>query len=695
MFGLLLVVSLTLILTFDILPAPQLDLQVGDTAPEDVFAPRGITYVSQVLTEKAKQEAIASVRDIYNPPDMRVARSQVSKARLVVDFIETVRGDTLAGRERQKDYINAVPELELDDQTLNTLLNLSTIQWETVRQETLNVVDEAMREQIREDRIEEAQAAIPLLVPLGLAENEAAVVTALAQQLIVPNSTFNPQLTEQYRQQAADTVESVQQSFDPNSVIVRQEEVIDEADIEAMQQFGLMQSETDWKDSITYFIAVVLIVTLLGLYIERFNPDFLASGRHMLLISLLLVIFSLGAKLLVPGRALLPFLFPSAGLAMLITVLFDANLAIAITVCLAALVGFVAGSSLELTVYAAVAGILSALVLRKSPRLSSFFRVGILVGVVNTCVILIYRLNDSDLLGILQLTGVSFANGLFSAGITLTGFFVIGNLFNVLTSLQLQELARLDHPLLQELLSQAPGTYHHSLMVANLAEQAARRISADADLVRVGSFYHDVGKIARPYFFTENQDGANAHSRLDPRTSAQTIASHVQDGLDLARRFKIPDRIRAFIPEHQGTRTIRFFFHQALKTAEDANLVKEEDFKYPGPKPQSKETAIVLLANSCEAASTAMQSRTEEEIEKLVDQIVNEIALEGELDELGLTLGDLQAIKDSFADSLQGRFHARPRYPGQRTSDQLTPPAAAKLTKEAPAEDPLAAQEEE
>jgi hypothetical protein len=243
----------------------------------------------------------------------------------------------------------------------------------------------------------------------------------------------------------------------------------------------------------------------------------------------------------------------------------------------------------------------------------------------------------------------------------------------MLTTLQLQELARLDHPLLQELLSQAPGTYHHSLMVANLAEQAARRINVDADLVRVGSFYHDVGKIARPYFFTENQDGSNAHARLDPTTSAQTIANHVRDGLDLARRYGLPERIRAFIPEHQGTRIIKFFYHLALKKAADPSEVNEDDFRYPGPRPQSKETGIVLLADSCEAASTAMQSRSEQEIEELVNQIVNQIALEGELDESGLTMGEIHLIKESFVDTLQGRFHIRPKYPGQRTSDKLEP----------------------
>ncbi len=672
-FGTLLVAILTMVLIFDILPVPQLELQVGEKAPEDTLAPRAVTYVSQVLTERARQEAVANVREVHNPPDMRVARSQVSRSVLVLDFIDTVRADTLAGRPTQKAYINAVPELELADETLDILLNLTAQHWEIARQETLNVVDEAMREQIRSDRLEESRAAIPLLVRLELSENDSAVVTALAQQLIVSNSSPNPQLTEQYRQDAENNVLPVQQSFDINSTIVLKGDIIDEADIEAMQQFGLMQAETSWQDSISMFIAVVLFISLLGLYITRFHPEFLASGRHMMLLSALLVMFALIAKLTVPGRALLPFLYPAAGLSMLLTVLFDPNLAIAVTICLAGMVGFIGGNSLELAIYTAVGGIISSLVIKKSPRISAFFRTGVLVGIANTCVILVYRLTGSDLLGLFQLIGVSFLNGLFSAGLTLTGFFVVGNVFNVVTSLQLQELARLDHPLLQELLRQAPGTYHHSLMVANLAEQAARRIGADSALVRVGSFYHDVGKITRPYFFTENQEGSGVHSRLDPLTSAQTIVNHVSDGVELARRYRLPETIQAFITEHHGRRNIKCFHHMAIKAADDPDSVNEQDYQYPGPNPQSRETAVVLLADSCEAASTALQSRGEEQIEELVNQIIDEIMLEGALDESGLTLGDVHTIKESFAETLKGRFHVRPKYPGQRTSDKLDP----------------------
>jgi len=256
------------------------------------------------------------------------------------------------------------------------------------------------------------------------------------------------------------------------------------------------------------------------------------------------------------------------------------------------------------------------------------------------------------------------ANGVFSASLTLIGFFLAGNFLGITTSLQLHELARPTQPLLRQLLLRAPGTYHHSLMVSNLAEQAAERIGADALLTRVGAYYHDVGKIVRPYFFVENQmNGMNVQNRLDPRISAQIIISHVKDGLDLARKHRLPGDVRAFIPEHQGRGVIKYFYNQALEQAEDPSLVDEDDFRYPGPKPQSRETAIVMLADSCEAAVRAAHPTSAEEIDKIVHRIISEKLTSGELDECDVTTRDLDQVRSAFVEMLHGVFHPRVKYP--------------------------------
>jgi putative nucleotidyltransferase with HDIG domain len=228
----------------------------------------------------------------------------------------------------------------------------------------------------------------------------------------------------------------------------------------------------------------------------------------------------------------------------------------------------------------------------------------------------------------------------------------------------LQELARLDHPLLQELLRRAPGTYHHSIMVANLAEQAAEQIKANSALIRVGAFYHDIGKMNRPPFFSENQEGVNPHDALDPQTSARIILSHVPDGLELAKRYKLPYQIHQFIAEHHGSRLVKGFLFKAQEQAAEDEEVDPEKFRYPGPRPQTRETAVAMLADVIESTSRALQPNSEKAIEKLVNSLIDEDLTEGQLDESGLTLGDIRLIRESFIKTLKGRFHVRVKYPG-------------------------------
>jgi putative nucleotidyltransferase with HDIG domain len=252
-----------------------------------------------------------------------------------------------------------------------------------------------------------------------------------------------------------------------------------------------------------------------------------------------------------------------------------------------------------------------------------------------------------------------------AASLTLAAFFALSALLDLLTPFQLMELSRPTHPLFRQLLLKAPGTYHHTLLVGNMAEEAANEIGADGLLTRVGTYYHDVGKTIRPYFFTENRvGGVNPHERLDPLTSARIIMSHVPDGLELAERYNLPAAIRAFIPEHQGTGMTLAFYRMAVKAAgDDAQSVREEDFRYPGPKPQSRETAIVMLADSCEAVVRSAQTSSEEEMDRLVREVIKAKLDDGQLEECDLTLRDLEVIRGAFLNVLQGVFHPRVKYP--------------------------------
>jgi hypothetical protein len=267
-----------------------------------------------------------------------------------------------------------------------------------------------------------------------------------------------------------------------------------------------------------------------------------------------------------------------------------------------------------------------------------------------------------DVVGLMQLMGAGGLNAVLACSLAFVAYSFIGRAFGIATSLQLLELARPNHPLFRQLLIKAPGTYHHSIVISNMAERAAEAIGADALLARVGSYYHDIGKTAHPYFYAENQsDMENPHQKLDPKTSAEIVIAHTTEGLALARKYRVPERVCDFIPEHHGTTLVTYFFRMASQ--ESDGDVREEDFRYPGPRPQSKETAIVMLADSIEAWVRANRPATQAEMERVIRQVINDRLISGQMDECDLTLRDLDLIREAFTSVLQGIFHPRIQYP--------------------------------
>jgi len=276
----------------------------------------------------------------------------------------------------------------------------------------------------------------------------------------------------------------------------------------------------------------------------------------------------------------------------------------------------------------------------------------------------------TDWLGIITLIGAAFFNGFASAGLTLLLQFLFSQILGITTSLQLLDLSRPDHPLLQMILQNAPGTYQHSLQVANLAEQAAKAIGADALLVRVGALHHDAGKALNPLFFIENQVGGklDPHNDMAPLESSKTIIAHVTDGVKLARKFRLPERIQDFIREHHGTMVTRYQYNQATRLVADGEEVDIDAFRYPGPKPESPETALLMLADGCEARARAEVPKNDEEIRALVKNHIEYIHHEQQLDNTSLTLKQLNLVAESFITTLRNTYHPRIRYPEPKSA---------------------------
>jgi cyclic-di-AMP phosphodiesterase PgpH len=651
-----------LALNWQLIPGRQ-PLQAGDTAQETIKAPRRATFVSQTRTRASRDAAASQVQNVYDY-DSNLLRQLRGRAADLLRSISAIRADTFSPLEQRRQQIVRL-EPGLTAASVDAALNLSDNEWLAVNAEALRILDENVRERIRaEDLAERRAAAISQIIP-SLSPAQSGLVADVVSLYIRPNVLVNPSETDRTRQSARDRVQPVQVTVERGDVIVRQGDVITAEDTEKLEALGLGSRAFDLQAAAGVMVFAALIVVLFGVYLHTFHEELLSRPRTLLLIGILLAGTLVALKLVVPGRPWVAYAFPVAIGSMLISNLISTRLAIVTGMFLALLSSPVFGYSFEMSVVVIVQCFVAAMASRRIERLNAFFLAGFQVALANLAVVLTFRLlnQDYDWLGMANLGLASVVNGLLAAIITMGTFSIVGSLFGLTTMLQLLELAHPSQPLLRRLLTEAPGTYHHSIIVGNLAERAAEQIGVDSLLVRVGAYYHDVGKLHRPYYFAENQfDGENIHDRLRPEASAAALIDHVTHGVELAKQYGIPPAVQAFIAEHHGTRMASFFYRKAVKMAGTDHL-DESKFRYPGPRPSTKGTALVMLADTVEASVRAASNRSTQSLEQLVERAINERLLEGELDNCDLTLRDLDRIKRSFIKQLQGVYHPRIDYP--------------------------------
>jgi putative nucleotidyltransferase with HDIG domain len=666
--GPLLAVFVSIVLIIDFLPSNQVLLSAGNVSSMDILAPYDLTYESEIRTRQAQDAQAASVQDIYDPPDPSVGRQQEVRARQILDYISTVREDPYASPNQKASWIASIPDLELTPAVLTQTLDLSEEEWQQVEEEAVRTLIGAMQGEIRDSQVAAVRRRLPTLINPSISVDQAAVVEAIAGDLVKANTSYNAARTEEAKQQARLSTEPVKVTIRKGEAIVRQGSLVRPLDIEALDAFGLRQHEIRWQ-SVVGAIALAIVATiLLELLIFRLQPSLWSKGRAVAITFLLIALFVAVGKLMLPATdSIVPYLYPLPALSMILSILFGPALGMAVGVILALLGGYISGGSLEITTYLLAGALMGSLSLGRAERLNAFLRAGLSVAMTNAAILALFGLlaPEQDLVHITLNALVGVLSGGLAASLALAAFFALSAALDLTTPFQLMELSRPTHPLFRQLLLKAPGTYYHTLLVANMAEEAAERIGADGLLARVGTYYHDIGKTARPYFFTENRViNVNPHERLDPYTSAQIIISHVTDGLDLAQKYRLPSAIRAFIPEHHGTGMTLAFYRMAVKAAgDDGNPVDEADFRYPGPKPQSQETAITMLADSCEARVRSAEPATVEEMERIIAETIKARRDEGQLDDSDLTLRDLRVIQDAFISVLKGVFHPRVKYP--------------------------------
>lgn len=653
-------------------------LQSGDVALQDILTSRSFTYESTILTERARQQARANVSPIYLPADATIKKKQLEDLKQITQYISNVRADSYATTEQKVSDLAGMLNLNLSQNTRESLIEWSDSRWQAVQQEARQVLDESLRGTIRPDNVETIRRNIDSLVDVSFNQDQVNAIHEMVAPLIVPNSTMSEELTEQTRADAEAAVEPVIRSYAAGQIIVQHGQVVEPEDVEALKAAGLADAKDSTNDVLASVSIVMILAVFTGLYLYRRRAHPLDSLRSLVLVALIFNIFLLLVRFTIPYRAIIPFIFPVAAFGMTLATCFNLEIGLIFALVLSILCGYNLPGALEIIVYYILGSMTGVLVLGRGRRIGSYFWASIGVSAANFAIILAFRLGDpsTDWIGLATLAGASVTNGLASASLTLIMQYIFSQTLGVTTALQLLEISRPDHPLLQFILRNAPGTYQHSLQVANLAEQAAEKINADSLLVRVGALYHDAGKAMNPQFFIENQTkgSENPHDALDPAVSAAIILGHVKDGITLARKFRLAPRLFDFISEHHGTMRTRYQYNKALEQANgNADAVKDELFRYSGPAPHSRETALLMLADGCEARARAELPKTEEEIRILVQKVIDYAMKEKQLENTRLTMNDLKKIAESFTSTLMGVYHQRIVYPEAITHSDSDP----------------------
>jgi cyclic-di-AMP phosphodiesterase PgpH len=658
---------------------------VGDVAFQDLRAPHALQYISEVKTEAARSEAERQVAPVYASPDPAIASGQIEKLDSILANITRIRDDMVTSTEGKRIQLANLPDAQLAS-SIEYILVFAPDRWDLVRQVSRNLLVKVMREPIRADNLDAARADLPSQVSLNLTENEAAVVVELVSPLVTANSFYSPELTDAARQAARDAVNPVLVLYATGQTIISRGQVISAADYEALTEFGLVSVSGRLQDYIGAGALTILATIFTTLYFYRRRSSYLADLRSLILLSILFLIFLLVARIVLPDRAVLPYLYPVPAFGLLISALFGMESGLVFSLIIAALTAYGMPSTLGLLPYYILSSLCGVLALGPARRVINFLYAGIAITGAGAAMVIAYRLPslETDWIGMLTLGGAAVFYGLASTSVALLLQYGLAQFLGLTTPMQLLEISRPDAALLRYFLQRAPGTYQHSLQVANMAEQAAERIGADGLLTRIGALFHDIGKAANPLYFIENQSigQIDSHDEMDPAESASIIIRHVTDGLKLAKKHRLPRRLHDFISEHHGTLITRYQHNRALQTAEgDASKVDDSRFRYPGPSPRSKETAILMLADGTEARARAERPQDDVAMRNIVRAVIERSRKEHQFDDAPLTERDLNVITDSFVATLRTTYHPRLEYPRDQPAPREITTAQRKSTR--------------
>lgn len=688
------------------------DIQVGSPAPNTIKATKDVE--DTITTDKLRSAAAGSVKSIYIVDES--VRAQVEEAANVrfklmhqVASLSGVNEGEVSITENQLSSANEqFAPVEVTQEELTVLSRAEEKTLEAVTARATGLLSEKLAGNLMDNQTEAAVKDIAdTLLLEGADETIVNVISKFLTDVIRPNYFFDEEATNAARRAEMDKIQP--QVRIKGEVIVSDGEIVTEAQYKMLDSLGIIK-ESGLDITLYYGVAllVLLLVSAVVVYIWLFDPEIILSMKSLFLLALISVIV-VGTCLLV--RDISPYLMPATLGILLVSQLVKRRLAIVMNVVLSVAVSLFASAStgffnmamFTIVVNSIVGGMVGLLVLKKRQQRTITLIAGLAIGLSNmVCTFAIGLINNANLMNVLIMAEWSAGSGILASILCIALMPIMEGIFNIVTPSKLIELSNPNQPLLRRLLLEAPGTYHHSIIVANLAEAAASEIGANGLLARVGAYYHDVGKLKRPSYFKENQMGDNPHDRTDPRVSTAILTAHPKDGAAMLVKERLPEQIIEIVRAHHGDTPVLYFYNKSrMENGDDVDI---DDFRYDGPRPVSREAAIVMLADTVEAAARSMPNPDSEKLHQLIRSLVRQKSDDGQLDHCQLTFSDIDRICASFYTVLSGVFHERIEYPSikiPRSRARVLPehlqkhePAPEEKPEEKPVEKPEEKKEE-
>ncbi|MDO9465635.1 MAG: HDIG domain-containing protein [bacterium] len=679
---------------------PRINIKESDIAKVDIFSPCNFPVVDKEKTAIAQQEAVRKAKPVYEI-DTKIL--QVSRKKLYQFFdeieklyqskIKTPEHDIeipeeIAGITLSSKLTNLFVEYydkKLEEKNKDILTDLFSAGIVKQKKEITGDFKEVFLKDVHSDTSREVPANaiismdnIDTLIQSSVEKNIQngkllKPISKLIKALIVPNISYDRIETEKEKERAVKNAPLQYKTISKGESIIRKGEKVTKEQLEyinALNQFS-EKSRLNWLKQIAgVCLSFLIIIFILNIYINKFLQHVFSNITSLAIVSLVTIGFVAINKIILTF-SLSPYLIPTAAVAIMLATLLNVEIAFIINLALCIFIGIATDYKFDYFFVATVGGITAILYSTQTKRRIDIIKIGFIVGLVNVATIISIDLHKGIILGMMfDHIKWGFANGIISSFIAAGLLPILEHSFNIPTDAKLLELLDLNRPILKQLSKEAPGTYQSCLAVGTLAEAASDSIKANSLLTKVASYYHDIGKIKKASYFIENQiQNKNIHNKITPIMSNLVLISHVKDGVKAAKEANLPKLIIDIIEQHHGTTLTSFFFQRALEK-DNSNSVKEEDFRYPGPKPQTKEAAVVMLADSVEAASRTLDDPTSSRIKTMVEKIINNKFSDHQLNESALTLKDLSKIAKSFTHILISMFHTRIEYPDTNGSNE-------------------------